>query len=172
MFFCIPLEKHKAIASFDGKLDAVYQDFISYPGCTNVSLQEVKNMSTIIISKHTKENNIRQNINETNQNDEEEDEFVSNDSSFNDDSNEPTTEYPSICDKNHWAHLFSDKDVSVECILTEQLLQIRKSLKSSFKGCDIYKPKKPKGLASMVLDEWKKYYPDSEETNKTIGIYF
>ena len=76
-----------------------------------------------------------------------------------------------ICDKNHWVHLFSDSDVNVECVLTEQLLQIRKSLKGSFKGCDIYKPKKPKGLATMVLDEWKRYYPDSEETNKTIGMY-
>jgi hypothetical protein len=51
----------------------------------------------------------------------------------------------SICDKYHWVHLFSDKDVNVECILTEQLLEIRQSLKDSFQGCDIYKPKKPKG---------------------------
>ena len=65
-----------------------------------------------------------------------------------------------------------DSDVNVECVLTEQLLQIRKSLKGSFKGCDIYKPKKPKGLATMVLDEWKRYYPDSEETNKTIGMLY
>ena len=77
-----------------------------------------------------------------------------------------------FCEKNHWVHLFSDSDVNVECVLTEQLLQIRKSLKGSFKGCDIYKPKKPKGLATMVLDEWKRYYPDSEETNKTIGILY
>ena len=40
----------------------------------------------------------------------------------------------SICDKNHWVHLFSDKDVGVECILTEQLLQIRNSFQSSFEG--------------------------------------
>ena len=77
-----------------------------------------------------------------------------------------------FCEKNHWVHLFSDSDVNVECVLTEQLLQIRKSLKGSFKGCDIYKPKKPKGLATMVLDEWKRYYPDSEETNKTIGMLY
>ena len=27
----------------------------------------------------------------------------------------------SICDNNHWVHLFSDQDVKVECILTEQV---------------------------------------------------
>ena len=27
----------------------------------------------------------------------------------------------SICDNNHWVHLFSDTDVNVECILTEQV---------------------------------------------------
>jgi hypothetical protein len=27
----------------------------------------------------------------------------------------------SICDSNHWVHLFSDQDVKVECILTEQV---------------------------------------------------
>ena len=27
----------------------------------------------------------------------------------------------SICDTNHWVHLFSDQDVKVECILTEQV---------------------------------------------------
>ena len=76
----------------------------------------------------------------------------------------------SICDQGHWVHLFSDKDVNVECILTEQLLQIRNSFKDTFQGCDIFKPRKPKGLASMVLDQWKEHYPNSEETNKTIGF--
>ena len=38
----------------------------------------------------------------------------------------------SICDHGHWVHLFSDKDVNVECILTEQLLQIRNSFKDTF----------------------------------------
>ena len=28
----------------------------------------------------------------------------------------------SICDNNHWVHLFSDQDVNVECILTEQVI--------------------------------------------------
>ena len=50
-----------------------------------------------------------------------------------------------------------------------QLLQIRQSLQASFEGCDIYTPRKPKGLASKALEEWKKHYPNSEETNKTIG---
>lgn len=54
----------------------------------------------------------------------------------------------SICSKNHWVHLFSDKDVTIECILTDQLLSMRESLKASFLGCDIYKPKKPKGKKS------------------------
>ena len=39
-----------------------------------------------------------------------------------------------------------------------------------FPGCDIYKPRKPKGLSTLVLEEWKKQYPESEETNKTIGF--
>ena len=38
----------------------------------------------------------------------------------------------SICEHQHWVHLFSDKDVNVECILTEQLLQIRNSFKDTF----------------------------------------
>lgn len=76
----------------------------------------------------------------------------------------------SICKNNHWVHLFSDRDINIECILTEQLLQIRNSLKDSFEGCDIYKPRKPKGLSSTVLEEWKRHYPNSEETNKTIGF--
>ena len=50
-----------------------------------------------------------------------------------------------------------------------QLLQIRQSLQASFEGCDIYTPRKPKGLASKALEEWRKHYPNSEETNKTIG---
>ena len=50
-----------------------------------------------------------------------------------------------------------------------QLLQIRQSLQASFEGCDICTPRKPKGLASKALEEWKKHYPNSEETNKTIG---
>ena len=84
--------------------------------------------------------------------------------------NDSNTERFSICDHGHWVHLFSDKDVNVECILTEQLLQIRNSFKDTFQGCDIFKPRKPKGLASMVLDQWREHYPNSEETNKTIGF--
>ena len=49
------------------------------------------------------------------------------------------------------------------------MLQIRQSLQASFEGCDIYTPRKPKGLASKALEEWRKHYPNSEETNKTIG---
>ena len=30
----------------------------------------------------------------------------------------------SICDNNHWVHLFSDTDVNVECILTEQVCDL------------------------------------------------
>ena len=48
-------------------------------------------------------------------------------------------------------------------------LQLRQSLQASFEGCDIYTPRKPKGLASKALEEWRKHYPNSEETNKTIG---
>ena len=43
-------------------------------------------------------------------------------------------------------------------------------MQTSFQGFDIYKPRKPKGLASLALEEWKKHYPNSEETNKTIGF--
>ena len=50
-----------------------------------------------------------------------------------------------ICSK-HWVHIFNDKDDTVECFLTEQLLGIRAQLKDKFPGCDIYKPKKPKGI--------------------------
>ena len=42
-----------------------------------------------------------------------------------------------IFDKDHWIHLFADKDSAVECILTEQRLQIRSSLQDSFEG-EIY----------------------------------
>ena len=34
---------------------------------------------------------------------------------------EVKAELYSICDSNHWVHLFSDQDVKVECILTEQV---------------------------------------------------
>ena len=49
-----------------------------------------------------------------------------------------------VCAK-HPMHLFNDKDESVECFLTEQLLGIRRQLESKFSGCDVYQPRKPKG---------------------------
>ena len=65
--------------------------------------------------------------------------------------------------------MFHDRDKSVECFLTDQLLQIRVSLQSKFPEGDIYSPRKPKGFSTCVLQEWKKFYPNSEESNKTIG---
>lgn len=49
-----------------------------------------------------------------------------------------------IC-KKHVLHMFKDPDDSIACILTEQMLQIRKDLRSAFPGCDLFHPKKPKG---------------------------
>ena len=46
---------------------------------------------------------------------------------------------------NHWCHVFHDRDKEVECVLTQQLLDIRKQLEPQFPGCDIYSPRKPKG---------------------------
>ena len=45
----------------------------------------------------------------------------------------------------HWCHVFHDRDKDVECVLTQQLLDIRKTLEPQFPGCDIYSPRKPKG---------------------------
>ena len=69
----------------------------------------------------------------------------------------------------HWCHVFHDRDKDVECVLTQQLLEIRKTLEPQFPGCDIYSPRKPKGFSASVLDQWKKYYPHSEESVKTIA---
>ena len=184
------LEKYSDHLNENEKLDAIHQTMLTHQGYSNLSLQEVRSMASLMVTMEnvTKSNNSNSN-NKTKTREIEEvtDEFAPdvpndnsvaapNDTNANNSENEKsdtntTANSNGVCDKNHWVHLFSDKDVNVECILTEQLLQIRKSLKSSFKGCDIYKPKKPKGLATMVLDEWKRYYPDSEETNKTIGIF-
>ena len=48
----------------------------------------------------------------------------------------------SICDNNHWVHLFSDTDVNVECILTEQVCDMGNLrvlnfdlLSSKYSGC-------------------------------------
>ena len=49
-----------------------------------------------------------------------------------------------MCEK-HWMHMFHDDDKSVECILTDQMLEVRQRLEPSFPGCDLYHPKKPKG---------------------------
>ena len=51
----------------------------------------------------------------------------------------------------HWCHVFHDRDKEVECVLTKQLLDIRKELEPQFPGCDIYSPRKPKGKLILVL---------------------
>ena len=182
------LEKYSDHLNENEKLDAIHQTMLTHQGYSNLSLQEVRSMASLMVTmENVTKSNSNSNKTKTREIEEVTDEFApdvpndnsvaaSNDTNANNSENEKsdtnsTANSNGVCDKNHWVHLFSDKDVNVECILTEQLLQIRKSLKSSFKGCDIYKPKKPKGLATMVLDEWKRYYPDSEETNKTIGNF-
>ena len=45
----------------------------------------------------------------------------------------------------HWCHVFHDRDKEIECVLTQQLLDIRKHLEPQFPGCNIYSPRKPKG---------------------------
>ena len=103
---------------------------------------------------------------------------------------------------------YDDEDKSYECILTDQLLQMRNSLvpkfpgtnliifllrkslillcgwillthtdthkhthiHDTFEGLDIYKPgKKPPGFARLLLHEWKRHYPETQENNKTIS---
>ena len=49
----------------------------------------------------------------------------------------------------HWCHVFHDTDKEVVCVLTEQLLEIRKQLEPQFPGCDIYSPRKPKGMQDI-----------------------
>ena len=51
----------------------------------------------------------------------------------------------------HWCHVFHDRDKDVECVLTQQLLDIRKTLEPQFPGCDIYSPRKPKGTRDIFL---------------------
>ena len=65
-----------------------------------------------------------------------------------------------ICDK-HYIHLFyDDQDKSHECILTEQLLQMRNDLIPKFPGHDLFKGgKKPTGFAKMLLSQWLSLYP-------------
>jgi len=76
-----------------------------------------------------------------------------------------------VCD-DHYIHVFyDDEDRSVECILTDQLLQMRASLAPHFAGLDLTRPgKKPAGFARMLLAEWKRHYPASEENTKTISM--
>merc|ERR1712168_568847 len=61
-----------------------------------------------------------------------------------------------ICDY-HYIHLFyDDENKSYECILTDQLLQIRHTLVHHFPGQDLYKSgKKPTGFAPLLLHHWK-----------------
>ena len=171
------IKKHRDVADEDERIIAIFQEFVVQPGCTNLNLNEVKSMVHLLANNNkatSKQSN--NSINKSVKVEQVTDEFAPESSEDNSNLNaddteeEPINDYPTICDKNHWVHLFSDTDRNVECILTEQLLQIRKSLEGSFEGCDIYQPRKPKGLSSMVLEEWKKYYPDAEETNKTIGF--
>ena len=64
------------------------------------------------------------------------------------------------CD-NHYIHVFyDDEDKNIECILTDQLLQIRNALILKFPGQDLFKSgKKPPGFAKMLLSEWLRHYP-------------
>jgi hypothetical protein len=62
----------------------------------------------------------------------------------------PRTTTLAYLSMHHWGEKttidnIERKDDSVECFLTEQLLEIRRRLQPKFAGCDIYKPKKPKG---------------------------
>jgi len=90
---------------------------------------------------------------------------------------EEPIEFPSVprskwvC-PNHYIHVFyDDQDKSVECILTDQLLQMRNSLAVKFPGQDLTRPgKKPAGFARMLLSEWTRHYPGSQENTKTISM--
>ena len=64
------------------------------------------------------------------------------------------------CD-NHYIHVFyDDQDKNIECVLTDQLLQIRNALVLQFPGQDLFKSgKKPPGFAKMLLCEWLRHYP-------------
>ena len=65
-----------------------------------------------------------------------------------------------ICDR-HYIHLFyDDQDKSHECILTEQLLNMRNDLIPKFPAHDLFKGgKKPPGFAKMLLSQWLQVYP-------------
>ena len=90
---------------------------------------------------------------------------------------EEPVEFPSVprskwvC-PNHYIHVFyDDQDKSVECILTDQLLQMRNALAAKFPGVDLTKSgKKPPGFARMLLAEWTRHYPGSQENTKTISM--
>lgn len=79
------------------------------------------------------------------------DDVIDNGSNGIDDVSTPSGADDNMVCPKHAIHLFHDKDESVECFLTEQLLGIRAQLASQFPGCDIFKPKKPKGLIFKSL---------------------
>ena len=60
----------------------------------------------------------------------------------------------------HYIHLFyDDQDKAVECVLTQQLLEMRKALESKFPGHNLYQGgKKPAGFARLLLAEWRRHY--------------
>lgn len=72
----------------------------------------------------------------------------------------------------HYIHLFyDDQDKSVECVLTQQLLDMRKALEPKFPGFNLYQGgKKPVGFARLLLAEWRRHYPASQENTKTISM--
>ena len=72
----------------------------------------------------------------------------------------------------HYIHLFyDDQDKAVECVLTQQLLEMRKALESKFPGHNLYQGgKKPAGFARLLLAEWRRHYPASQENTKTISM--
>eukprot|EP00095_Tigriopus_kingsejongensis_P008318 snap_masked-scaffold871_size86487-processed-gene-0.14 protein:Tk08318 transcript:snap_masked-scaffold871_size86487-processed-gene-0.14-mRNA-1 annotation:"conserved hypothetical protein" len=96
------------------------------------------------------------------------DEFAPSEASS---SSAPIPSEAKMC-KKHIIHMFKDSDDSISCILTEQMLQIRRGLKPSFPGCDLHHPKKPKGFSGMMLKEWKGYYPKSDENIKSVTVKF
>ena len=68
-----------------------------------------------------------------------------------------------VC-RHHYIHVFyDDQDKSYECILTDQLLQMRNALIPKFPAQDLFKcGKKPPGFAKMLLSEWLRHYPGNK----------
>ena len=75
--------------------------------------------------------------------------------------------------QHHYIHVFYSDEAApgLECVLTDQLLQLRAALVNSFPGQDLTRPgKKPPGFAKLLLAEWTRLYPDTRENTKTISM--